>query len=328
MSGRLYGKSGVSFLLQETRFMEKWVINLQQNLKEDGHIDFSVTQKSGKVELTHLINEGKGSKNISYSVIVPIEWKKEKRKKIQNAVRDIHDLMAEKKLSLRDAFEIYKKQEDVKVARETVMKDLEKLALSHKIIFKDSLISKLGVGVIKKTLEWFLLNDRGILFHIENESGDVLGYFSGIITTESGVFGSVSNTISYSFKEILFAYLSAPWLLLNKETKKKAYYFLKQKIKRVYMKLFLKGKDIKQKEFIPSVGLVSIGVLYSNKGHGTLLIKNFERLAKKSLLAIEENKIMTLTVKLNNLKAANFYLKNGWLENSRDQYSINFIKPL
>ena len=30
--------------------MEKWVINLRQNLKEDGHIGFSVTQKSGKTE--------------------------------------------------------------------------------------------------------------------------------------------------------------------------------------------------------------------------------------------------------------------------------------
>ena len=43
--------------------MDKWLINLRQNLKEDGHIGFSVTQKSGKVELTHRINEVKSSKN-------------------------------------------------------------------------------------------------------------------------------------------------------------------------------------------------------------------------------------------------------------------------
>jgi len=308
--------------------MEKWVINLRQNLKEDGYIDFYVTQKSGKVELTHRINEGKGSKNPYSSVTIPIEWKKDKKRKIQDAVREIHDLMVERKLSLRDAFQIYRKQKDVKVARETTIKDLDKLASCHKIIFRDSLISKLGVDVIKKKLKWYLLNNRGILFHIENESGDILGYFSGIITPKSGEFGSVSNTISYSLKETLFAYLRAPWLLLNKQTKKKAYYFLKQQIKRVYSNFFSRGKDIKQKEFIPSVGLVSIGVLYTNKGHGTLLIKNFERLAKNSLLAIEEKKIMTLTVKLNNIKATNFYIKNGWLEDSRDKYSIRFTKPL
>tara|TARA_B100000902_G_C26587040_1_gene563961 strand:+ start:113 stop:322 length:210 start_codon:yes stop_codon:yes gene_type:complete len=43
--------------------MDKRVINLRQNLQEDVHIGFSVTQKSGKVELTLHINEGKGSKN-------------------------------------------------------------------------------------------------------------------------------------------------------------------------------------------------------------------------------------------------------------------------
>ena len=36
--------------------MDKWVINLRQNLKEDAHIGFSVNQKSGKVEPTHRIN--------------------------------------------------------------------------------------------------------------------------------------------------------------------------------------------------------------------------------------------------------------------------------
>ena len=36
--------------------MNKWIINLRQNLQEDGHIVFAVTQKSGKVELTHRIN--------------------------------------------------------------------------------------------------------------------------------------------------------------------------------------------------------------------------------------------------------------------------------
>ena len=66
--------------------MDKWVINLRQNLKEDGHIGFSVTQKSGKVELTHRINEGKGSKNPRSSVTVPIEWKKDNKRKIQDTV--------------------------------------------------------------------------------------------------------------------------------------------------------------------------------------------------------------------------------------------------
>ena len=93
--------------------MDKWVINLRQNLKEDGHIGFSVTQKSGKVELTHRINEGKGSKNPRSSVTVPIEWKKDNKRKIQDTVGNIHDLMAERKLSLRDAFELYKKQDDI-----------------------------------------------------------------------------------------------------------------------------------------------------------------------------------------------------------------------
>jgi len=49
-------KSAVSSLQQATGFMDKWVINLRQNLKEDAHIGFSVNQKSGKVEPTHRIN--------------------------------------------------------------------------------------------------------------------------------------------------------------------------------------------------------------------------------------------------------------------------------
>ena len=56
---------------------------MRQNLKDDGHIGFSVTQKSGKVELTHCINEGKGSKNTHTSFTVPINQKKENKRKIK-----------------------------------------------------------------------------------------------------------------------------------------------------------------------------------------------------------------------------------------------------
>ena len=47
------------------------------------------------------------------SVTLPTEWKKNDKRKIQDAVGNIHDLMAERKLSLRDAFELYKKQDNI-----------------------------------------------------------------------------------------------------------------------------------------------------------------------------------------------------------------------
>ena len=57
-----------------------------QNLKEDDHIGFSVSQKSGKVELTHRINEEKGSKNPRSIVTVPFEWKKDNKSKFHTGV--------------------------------------------------------------------------------------------------------------------------------------------------------------------------------------------------------------------------------------------------
>ena len=42
MCGRFCGKSAASSLQYATGFMDKWVINLRQNLREDGHIEFNV----------------------------------------------------------------------------------------------------------------------------------------------------------------------------------------------------------------------------------------------------------------------------------------------
>ena len=67
--------------------MDKLVINLRQNTKEVGHIGCSVTQKSRKVEPTHHINENLGSNNQRSNVNVPIEWKKNNKRKFLHLYR-------------------------------------------------------------------------------------------------------------------------------------------------------------------------------------------------------------------------------------------------
>ena len=57
-----------------------------QNLKADDHIGFSDSQKSKKVEPTHRIKEGKGSKNPRSIVTVPFEWKKDNKSEFNTGV--------------------------------------------------------------------------------------------------------------------------------------------------------------------------------------------------------------------------------------------------
>jgi GNAT superfamily N-acetyltransferase len=78
-------------------------------------------------------------------------------------------------------------------------------------------------------------------------------------------------------------------------------------------------------EFKTSRGLVVIGVdpKYHGKGVGSLLLQEFERLAK-----LDGVQKITLSVKPENLKAIKSYTKNGWLPADKNVDSLSMYKEI
>ena len=78
----------------------------------------------------------------------------------------------------------------------TTPQDLINIVACHKSAFPDALSSQMGNNFILKMMEWYIKSDRGVLFHVENENNEIIGYCGGIITKQKGLHGAV--TVSYT----------------------------------------------------------------------------------------------------------------------------------
>ena len=67
--------------------------------------------------------------------------------------------------------------------------DLTAVAGCHRKAFPKSLASRQGMAFVRKMLEWYLVADRGVLFHVENSEGKISVYCGGIITLHPGMPG-------------------------------------------------------------------------------------------------------------------------------------------
>ncbi len=194
----------------------------------------------------------------------------------------------------------------------TRIEDLPEIVSCHKDAFPDSLSTKQGDRFISKMMEWYIVDERGVLFHIKDDKGDIAGYCGGIITRQPGLLGAVSSISQYAFNQFLLAYLRKPWLIVHPENIKKAPYIVRNL--RIKLGLRRKVKKIdqsgEQELFIPFMGLVVIGVRnsYHGKGFGSKLLREFENLARNQT-GIE---LIKLSVKSSNTKAIKSYLRNGW----------------
>jgi ribosomal protein S18 acetylase RimI-like enzyme len=200
---------------------------------------------------------------------------------------------------------------------------LPEVAKCQVACFPESLATRLGIKYVEKTLEWFLINPKRFLFHIEAE-GKVVGYCGGFLPAKIGD-GSSSGMLQHAFSEAIKGILRKPWLIFHPEVRQH-YPFLWMNIKRKLSgKTIPMGKPVDVKEYKPGVGLVVIGVHPGFRGSGVAqaLMQAFEDKARAL-----DNKEMNLTVKASNLRAINAYKKFGWSVKKQDDKTFLMNKVL
>jgi GNAT superfamily N-acetyltransferase len=205
--------------------------------------------------------------------------------------------------------------------------DLPEIVDCHKDAFPGSLSTKQGTPFISKMMEWYISSDRGVLFHVIDDNGEMAGYCGGIVTREPGLLGAISSITQYAFHVILKSYLRKPWLLFHLENLRKSPYIFKNLLIKFGLKKGVIQVDSEKKqEFQPFMGLVVIGVKnkYHGKGYGSILLQEFERLAKVD----GGIRRIQLSVKVSNSKAIKSYLRNGWQVSRHDDKTKQLIKEI
>jgi GNAT superfamily N-acetyltransferase len=207
------------------------------------------------------------------------------------------------------------------------LSDLPEIVGCHKDAFPDALSSKQGTLFIFKMMEWYINSDRGVLFHVCDDQGEMAGYCGGIVTRKPGLLGALSSIAQYAFYNFLKSYLRKPWLFFHPENLKK----FPSIVKNLLIKFGLKKRvqlvsSEKNADFQAFMGLVVIGVKnkYHGKGYGSILLKEFERSAR----ADGGIKRIQLSVKASNSKAIKSYLSNGWQISKEDDHTKQLIKEL
>lgn len=207
------------------------------------------------------------------------------------------------------------------------IEDLPAVVKCHKAAFPDALSSKQGNAFISKMLEWYIVSERGLLFHVEDGEGNIQGYCGGIITLEPGLTGAASSISQYAFNTFVWSYIKRPWLFLHPENFKRIPFILRNIAYKVGLMKQRKSPTAATPEpFVPFMGLVVIGVNPAShgKGYGSALLQEFEERARRH----EGVKRIQLSVKSNNDKALRSYLRNGWVVKSEDELIKYLIKNL
>jgi len=205
--------------------------------------------------------------------------------------------------------------------------DIPDIVGCHKDAFRDALSTKLGSSFISKMMEWYITSDRGVLYHVMDDEGEMVGYCGGIITRKPGLLGAVSSISQYAFNVFLISYLRSPWLFFHVENLKKFPHIIKNMlIKFGFKKKVIRVSSEEEEDFQPFIGLVVIGVKnkYHGLGYGSFLLQEFERVAR------EDGNIrrIQLSVKASNRKAIKSYLRNGWQVLKKDDQTEQLIKEI
>jgi ribosomal protein S18 acetylase RimI-like enzyme len=203
--------------------------------------------------------------------------------------------------------------------------DLPQLAQCHTRAFPGSLSSHQGPGFVMKMLEWYIMAERGVMFHVMAD-GQIVGYCGGIRIHEPGLPGAVTSISQHSFWAFVRAYLKKPWLILHPENLKRRGYIARNILIRLRPKKARTSiSQATREEFRTSWGLVVIGVApdCQGRGIGGRMLREFERLAH--LDGVDR---IQLSVKPANQQAIRSYKRNGWAEVERTEDSILMRKEL
>lgn len=198
--------------------------------------------------------------------------------------------------------------------------DLLQIALCHRRAFPESLSSQLHKPFTMKMLSWYLEDDRGVLFHVQDDDA-IVGYCGAIRTISPGLPGSSTSMAQYSFKAIIKALILKPWLIFHSENMKRIPLIKKNILLKLGVNNNKNNHSSKSELFIPYWGLVVIGVdpAFQGKGIGSLLLQEFEKLAKEDGVTR-----INLSVKKENSKAIKSYERNGWqiLSSNLDSFTM------
>ncbi|MDQ2656551.1 MAG: GNAT family N-acetyltransferase [Bacteroidota bacterium] len=205
--------------------------------------------------------------------------------------------------------------------------DLPKLAQCHRTAFPRTLSAAMGQRYVEKMLEWYLVDDRAFIFFLQ-EGSSCVGYCGGLKFDGTHNVGSASSMIQHSYTLALRTFFRRPWLFLHPEFRPKYRLALKNVVRRIGKALGLMSTSRVTKQANPReahTGLIVIGVNpdLQGKGYGSQLLQEFER----SSLALGYNKMM-LTVRTDNSKAIQSYVRNGWQTTKVEGKSTTMEKRL
>ena len=205
-------------------------------------------------------------------------------------------------------------------------KDLNSIARCHRSAFPGSLSSKLGLSYCMKMLSFYLEDDRGVLFHL-TDGTNIVGYCGGLLNKVPGRHGSATSMTQHTFRSLLLSLVIRPWLVFHYEIRANIPLIVKN------IRLRFSGGAAKKnipslaqnKEFIPSMGLVVIGVSpeHQGKGFGSLLLKEFESRAQN-----EGFRRIHLSVHKDNHQAITAYKRNGWVVGKESLSDLHMFKNL
>lgn len=132
-------------------------------------------------------------------------------------------------------------------------------------------------------LSWYIVDERGILFHIRHQE-QYLGYCGGIRIKQPGLPGAATSITQHSFRNLILSFISRPWLIWHPENLKRVRFIKKNLSIRLGARKRLYSPVSHNGNFEPAMGLVVIGVptYLQSQGYGSVMLQEFERLAKEN----------------------------------------------
>lgn len=180
------------------------------------------------------------------------------------------------------------------------IEDAKSIAVLHKLVFgKIHFTTSFSIGLLTKYFENLIATMKyGIVI---KDNDDIVGYL--FAATNSGQI--INDFLRANFLKVFFYLLRNPRFIL-------------EKIQELFSKFSSKNKNTRSEI---SLYLIAVDTRLGGRGIGKELIYNFEELLKRN-----NEKSYTLSVRINNQQAIDFYLKNKFVQIEVNKKSIKFRK--